>query len=46
MMVTLYQHTEQGTEQLAELQPHETFNLPVANYVEKTPFKIGIGCVL
>ena len=43
LVVTLYQHTEQGTELLAELQPQGTFNLPVSDYMEKTPFKIGIG---
>ena len=43
IMVTLYQQTEHGIEQLAELQPQEKFNLPVPNYVDKTPLKIGIG---
>lgn len=45
MAVTLYQHTEQGTTKLAEVQPEEVYNLPISTYEEKTPLKIGIGCV-
>lgn len=45
LAVTLYEHTEQGSKKLAQVQPKETFSLPVSIYVEKTPLRIGLGCV-